>query len=190
MSLERLNRTAHHLAALATNRPVVVASALFLFYFLVSCCSIPGAVLSSVIAGSILGPWPGLVLASLSLTLGCSAALLIARYLVSDWVRRMIGNRFDLGQRGDDRWVSYVLSLRLNPAVPYFLVNWGMAVTPIKVSRFAIASQIGMLPVLFIYVNAGAQLSKVHNLNGFLSLDVVIALFLLSFLPLILRVAR
>ncbi len=189
-TVEGLSLAAHHLATMVANRPIVIASALFLFYFLASCCSIPGAVLSSAIAGSILGLWPGLMVASIALTLGCSAALLAARYLVADWVKRRIGNRFGLAERGDGRWIPYVLSLRLNPAVPYFLVNWGMAVTPIKASRFAIASQIGMLPVLFIYVNAGAQLSKVRELGNLLSFDVIVALLLLSCLPLILRMAR
>lgn len=190
-TLERLSGAGNQLAAAAADRPLVILSALFLFYFLASCCSIPGTVLSSALAGSILGLWPGLALASVALTLGSSAALLIARYLIGDWVRRRVGNRFaqsEIAREG--RWVLYVLSLRLNPAIPYFLVNWGMAVTPIKVTRFALASQIGMLPVLFIYVNAGAQLSKVRELSGLMSFDVVAALLLLSCLPLILRAAR
>lgn len=190
-TVEWLSGAADQLAAYAADRPLVIVSALFLFYFLASCCSIPGTVLSSAVAGSVLGLWPGLALASVALTLGCSAGLLGARHLIGDWVTRRVGDRFARSADArEGKWVLYVLSLRLNPAIPYFLVNWGMAVTPIKVSRFAIASQIGMLPVLFIYVNAGAQLSKVRGLDGLMSFDVVAALLLLSCLPLILRAVR
>lgn len=198
-TLERLNFAARYLATLAANRPVVIAAALFLFYFVASCCSIPGTVLSSVLAGSILGLWPGLAIASIALTLGSTVAFIAARYLaggwagrlVGDWARSNLANRVKLSPRpGELRWLLYVLSLRLNPAIPYFLVNWAMAVTPIRVTWFAIASQIGMLPALMIYVNAGAHLSKVHGLQGLLSADAMAALLLLSCLPLISRAAR
>ena len=54
--------------------------------------------------------------------------------------------------------VWYLLTLRLVPLFPFWLVNLLMGLTSIAALRFYLASQLGMLAGTAVYVNAGTQL--------------------------------
>ena len=79
----------------------------------------------------------------------------------------------------------YLFTLRLVPVFPFFMVNLAMALTPIATLRFALVSQVGMLPGTFVYVNAGTQLGRIESLAGILSPSLIGAFALLGLLPLV-----
>lgn len=81
----------------------------------------------------------------------------------------------------------YLFSLRLIPVVPYFLVNLLMGLTRISPWTFCWISQLGMLPLLVVYVNAGTQLARLDALQDVLSPRLLISLVLLAVFPLLAR---
>ena len=81
----------------------------------------------------------------------------------------------------------YLLALRLVPFVPFFLVNLGMGLTPMRVRTFLWASLLGMVPGTFLYVNAGTELGRLKSPLGILSPSVLLSLALLGVVPLVLR---
>src|SRR5438445_210069 len=84
------------------------------------------------------------------------AAVLLSRYLLRDWVQRRFAERLRPLNQGLERDGAYYLfTLRLVPAVPFFLINLGMGLTPMRVGAFVLVSWLGMLLGTFLYVNAG-----------------------------------
>jgi uncharacterized membrane protein YdjX (TVP38/TMEM64 family) len=141
----------------------------------------------SILCGALFGRWLGLGLVSASATTGAALAFLGCRYLFHDWVRRRFGHRLhalDRGVRSDGAF--YLFLLRVTP-VPFFLVNLGMALTPIRLGTFVFVSWLGMLLPNFLYVNAGCELAHIERPADVLSAPVVASLALLGLTPLAFR---
>jgi uncharacterized membrane protein YdjX (TVP38/TMEM64 family) len=186
--LVTLSRIKANLTDLQARTDANLGLAVVLFvtvYVVVTGLSLPVSVWLAVLAGALFGRWLGFGVASVSSTLGATLAMLTSRYLLRDWVQRRFGHRY-AGYRGhfERDGAYYLVSLRLLPAVPYWLVNLLMGLTPIRTVTFLLASWLGMMPITFLYVNAGTELSKVESPQDVLSANVVIALILLACLPL------
>ena len=81
----------------------------------------------------------------------------------------------------------YLFTLRLIPAIPFFLINLAMGLTPMKTRTFYWVSQVGMLAGTLAYVNAGTQLARINSLGDVLSPGLLGSLVLLGVLPLAAR---
>jgi pyruvate/2-oxoglutarate dehydrogenase complex dihydrolipoamide dehydrogenase (E3) component/uncharacterized membrane protein YdjX (TVP38/TMEM64 family) len=190
LTLDVLKARRAELAGLMETRPLAVAGLYFLVYVTFAALSIPGATVMTLAGGAIFGLLRGLILVSFASVLGAVLAFLGSRYLFRDTVRSKFGRQIEAIDRGMDRdGALYLLSLRLNPIFPYFLVNLAMGLTRIPVWKFALVSQVGMLPATFVYVNAGTQLAHIRTLGDILSPELIGSLLLLSLFPLIAKFA-
>ena len=81
----------------------------------------------------------------------------------------------------------YLMSLRLSPLIPYWMINIFMGLTRVKLWKFYLFTQIGTFVFVVLIVNAGAQLSSLESLSDLLSTKVWLSLLLLGFVPLVLR---
>jgi uncharacterized membrane protein YdjX (TVP38/TMEM64 family) len=160
----------------------------FVVYVAATALSLPVGTVLSLVAGALFGRWLGTGVVSLASTLGATLAFLSSRYALRDWVQRRFARRLAAINRGVERDGAYYLfTLRLVPAVPFFLINLGMGLTPLRVSTFAAVSWIGMLPATFLYVNAGTALATIDSPAGLLSWKVLGSLALLGIVPLAVR---
>jgi uncharacterized membrane protein YdjX (TVP38/TMEM64 family) len=181
---------AHHnqLAALVRDWPLLSALGFFLGFVLATALSIPIATALSLLAGSLFGLMEALLLVSFASTTGATLAMLLARYVLRDivekrWPRLIARTNRGLKQDG----LFYLLALRLAPAPPFFVVNLLMGMTRMPAGRFFVISQIGLLPIDIVFVNAGRALATLDSPADALSTDVMLALALASVLPLLLR---
>jgi uncharacterized membrane protein YdjX (TVP38/TMEM64 family) len=169
-------------------RNLAVAALLFFAVYVASTVlSLPVAGALSILGGALFGRWLGLGLTSISATTAATLGFLIGRYLLHDWVRHHIGHRLhviDSGVRRDGPY--YLFILRLAP-VPFFLVNLGMALTPMRLSTFVSYTWLGMLLPSFFYVNAGTELARIERPSDALSPEVIVSLALLGATPLLFR---
>jgi uncharacterized membrane protein YdjX (TVP38/TMEM64 family) len=148
--------------------------------------SLPIAVPLSLAAGVLFGPWYGTLFVSFASTTGACLAFIASRYLFRDLVLRRFGERLQALNRGvETDGAYYLLSLRLQPVVPFWLINLGMGLTPMRLFTFWIISQIGMLPGTFIYVNVGASAGEIAEAGNVWPL--LLSLALLALVPLALR---
>jgi uncharacterized membrane protein YdjX (TVP38/TMEM64 family) len=105
-----------------------------------------------------------------------------------DWVRRRLGPQLEVIDRGiEEAGAFYLLMLRLNPFIPYFLVNAGMGLTRIRIWIFWVVSQLGMLPLTFLYLSAAVELARLESPAQVLTPKPLIFLALVSLVPLLLR---
>lgn len=163
----------------------VSASLLFvLIYVLSTALSLPGASLLTLGGSAVFGIAWGLLLVSFASSIGATLAFLSARFLLRDWVERRFGDKLATFQSGMAKeGAFYLLSLRLIPVFPFFLVNLLMGLTPIRVSTYYWVSQLGMLPGTFVYVLAGSELGQLTSTGNILSPGLMVALTLLGLMP-------
>ncbi len=116
---------------------------------------LPGSVLT--LAGGVLfGPVLGAFYSLTGATAGATLAFLLARYVASGWVERRTGGRLKQLKQGVEaegwRFVAFV---RLVPLFPFNLLNYALGLTRIKLSHYAIASYVFMLPGAVAYTYLG-----------------------------------
>ncbi len=173
--------------------PIAVLSVAFGLYVAITALSIPGASLLTLASGWLFGFWPALVLVSFASSVGATISCALSRTLFRDAAAHQLGGRLrvieeSLAKDGD----FYMLTLRLLPTVPFFLVNLAMGLTRYPLWRFYGMSQLGMFPATCVFVYAGSQAVDLKTLvdrgpGSLLPPELVLALCLLAFLPWILR---
>lgn len=188
LSLPQLQARQAELAALV-ERHFGAAALLFVAVYVVSTAlSLPGASLLTLAGSAVFGVAWGLLLVSFASSIGATLAFLSARFLLRDWVERRFGDKLASLQAGMKKeGALYLLSLRLIPIFPFFLVNLLMGLTPISVSTYYWVSQLGMLPGTFVYVLAGSELANLTSTGNILSPGLMLALTLLGLMPMLLK---
>jgi uncharacterized membrane protein YdjX (TVP38/TMEM64 family) len=147
---------------------------------------VPGAIALVLAAGFFFGVIPGALFAVTGLTLGAATAFLVARYVLGDWVQeryRLPLAAFNEEMRRHGHY--YLLTLRVVPVLPFFLVNILAGLTKISLKRFVAMTSLGMLPVAFIYSFAGRKLASINSPRDILSPGMIAALVLLAILILL-----
>lgn len=171
--------TAWHHAA-----PWLSALLFFGVYVVITALSFPGAALMTLAAGALFGVWWGTVVVSFASSIGATLAFLLARYLLHDMVQQRFAERLQAVNQGvAKQGAFYLFTLRLVPAVPFFLINILMGLTPIPTRTFYWVSQLGMLAGTLVYVNAGTQLAQLQHLSDIVSLPIILSLTLLGLFP-------
>jgi pyruvate/2-oxoglutarate dehydrogenase complex dihydrolipoamide dehydrogenase (E3) component/uncharacterized membrane protein YdjX (TVP38/TMEM64 family) len=185
-SLELLKEQQSALAVWHAANPWLAAAAYFVLYILVTALSLPGATLMTLAGGAIFGLWWGLLIVSFASSIGATLAFLVARFLLRDWVTAKFGQRLQAIDAGIQREGNfYLFTLRLVPAIPFFLINLLFGLTAMKARSFYWVSQLGMLAGTLVYVNAGTQLANIESLSGIVSPGLLFSFVLLGIFPLI-----
>ena len=173
------------LAAWQARHPVAAPFGFFAVYVAVTGLSLPGAALMTLAAGALFGLAWGTALVSFASSIGATLAFLVSRYVLRDWVRARYRHwleRVDRGMEKEGAW--YLFTLRLIPAVPFFIINLAMGLTALRTWTFYWVSQLGMLAGTIVYVNAGTQLARIESPAGILSPGLIGAFLLLGIFPL------
>ena len=188
LTLDSLKARQSDLASLLENRPVAVIGGFFLLYVATTALSLPGAAILTLAAGAVFDLWLGSLIVSFASTIGASLAFLSSRFVLRDWVKSRFGSRVAAIDRGIERGGAvYLLTMRLIPAFPFFLINLAMGLTKMRLVTFYGVSQIGMLPGTLVFVNAGTQLAAIESTGDILSPALIGSFVLLGLFPLIVK---
>ena len=156
----------------------------FVSYVAMTALSIPGAALMTLLAGALFGVVFGVVLVSFASTIGATIMFLLSRYFFAETFH----NKFPdvvtkVNQHVEKDGTLYILTLRLIPTIPFFVVNGVSGLTNIPIAQYYLYSQIGMFPATVLYVNAGTQLSKIENMADILSPTLLLSFVALGLMP-------
>ena len=185
-TLESLKNSRDQLLGLYAQQPGLTLGIYFAAYVIATAASFPGAVILTLAAGALFGFWLGLLMVSFASSLGALLAFLVARYLLHDTVQSRFARTLAPINEGVKRdGVFYLMTLRLVPIFPFWLVNLVMGVTPMTATRYYVTSQIGMLPGTAVFVLAGTQLAGIESVGDVLSPGLVASLVLLGVFPII-----
>ena len=157
-----------------------------LIYTAQTALSLPGAAILTLAGGAVFGAVMGTIWVNIGATTGALLAFLLARTLLRDWVLKRFGQRMlSLDNGLNENGLSYLLSLRLVPLFPFFLVNLACGVTGLSIKTYLIGTMIGILPGSFVYANAGASLASIESIGQVASTRVLVSLALLGLFALI-----
>lgn len=188
LSLDFLKERRADFANFLDRRPVAAIAAFFVLYITVTALSLPGAAVLTLAAGAIFGLLLGTLIVSFASAIGASLAFLSSRFVLRDWVKGRFGKRVEAIDRGIEKdGAFYLLTLRLIPAFPFFLINLAMGLTAMRLGTYYVISQVGMLPGTIVYVNAGTQLAAIEGTSDILSPTLIGSFVLLGVFPLLAR---
>ena len=164
--------------------PFLIIGIFFLIYVVTTAASLPGALILTLAAGALFGVVAGTIIVSFASSIGATIAFLSSRYLFRDAVKSRFGDRLKAIDRGVEKdGPFYLLTLRLVPVFPFFLINLLMGLTAIKARTFYIVSQIGMLLGTLVYVNAGTQLANIDEVSDIGSPGLLLSFAALGLTP-------
>ncbi|MDP2561452.1 FAD-dependent oxidoreductase [Psychrobium sp. 1_MG-2023] len=170
------------------NQPILFSVIFFISYIVITGLSLPGAALLTLLAGSLFGIYWGVFFVSFASTIGATIAFLGSRFIFRDYLERKFMRQLAVINQGMKKQGSYyLLSLRLIPLFPFFIVNLTMGLTQLSIKRYFIISQLGMLPGTVLYVFAGTQLAQLESLSGLISPSILLTLTLIGLFPLIVK---
>lgn len=181
LSLETLKANRDALLAY-TQRHYETAALTFIgIYIVQTALSLPGGAILTLAGGFLFGVVMGTVFVNIGATIGATLAFLAARYVLRDWVERTFGDRLAPIQAGFAQHAfHYLLTLRLIPIFPFFLVNLVSGLTRISLITYVSATAIGIIPGSFVYAYAGRQLGTINSLSEIASPQVLLAFTLLG----------
>ena len=188
LTLEYLKSSKDKLDVYYQDNPLLALGTYFVIYLASTAFSLPGAAVLSLAGGALFGLTAGTLVVSFASTIGATLAMLIARVLLRDWVKNRFASQMTTINSGMlKEGAFYLFTLRMLPAVPFFVINLVMGLTPLRTVTFFWVSQLGMLPATLIYVNAGSELGKIQSIDDILSPQLIISFVLLGIFPLLVK---
>lgn len=156
LSLEVLARERAALVAFIAEHRTTAVLAYLGVYAVAVALSIPGGLVLTLAGGFLFGVAIGATLAVVGATVGATLLFLAARTSLGETLRRRAGpwlGRLADGFRADG--FSYLLTLRLIPVVPFWLVNLVPAILGMRLLPYVAATLLGIIPATVVFAGVG-----------------------------------
>lgn len=138
--------------------------------------------------GLLFGFTYGTIYTIIGATLNSGIMFLMAKILAKDAVTELLQKKLP------EKWSKFLLEmdekqgfrvifiLRLIPAMPYNVINYGAGLTSIKFSNYMIATILGILPGTLVFLNIGNKAIDIHDPAFIISIVFLILLTIFSLL--------
>jgi uncharacterized membrane protein YdjX (TVP38/TMEM64 family) len=141
----------------------------------------PSMLILTIAGGYLFGFWIGGISANISIAIGSVLALLSSRYILHDLVRHRLKKQArDFDRHFQHSGKHYLLSVRLVPIIPGFVINLAAGLTKVHIRTFFWTTLVGNLPADLIYSYAGSQIRNVESFWSIFSPPIFMALSLLG----------
>lgn len=153
----------------------------------------------ALFSGFVFGKWIGTIIVVLGMSIGATGVYLFANYFLKEIIREKFLNRFKvLEEKFKKSELNFLLIYRFVGGIPFAISNVLPCIFNVKVINFLIATLIGIVPQVFIWVSLGSGIEKIIDKNEeapkFISLisspDIyipIIAFIILVIITIILR---
>ncbi|OAJ35189.1 TVP38/TMEM64 family protein [Piscirickettsia salmonis] len=181
-----------------THNHLILAILMFCLLYIASVTlSIPGATLLTISAGLLFGSILGTVCVVISATIGASLLFLAVRTSFGELLHTKAGPRIKQLEAGFQKnSFNYLLTLRLIPIFPFWLLNIAPALLKMPLKPYILATFLGIVPGSFVYVSLGNGLEHLLSLGKTPNLSIIfqpkiliplIGLAILALLPIFYR---
>lgn len=200
LSFETLSANREALLAWRDQDYLLAAATFTAVYAAVVALSLPGAIWMTLTGGFLFGLWPGVAFNVLAATLGAIAIFAAAKTSLGATLKERAGpwlEKIEAGFRRDE--ISYLLMMRLVPAIPFFIANLAPAFLGVRLWTFGWTTLLGILPGAAVYTWVGAGLGDILDAGGEPDLSIIfephvlgplLGLAALSAAPIIIRRLR
>jgi uncharacterized membrane protein YdjX (TVP38/TMEM64 family) len=147
-----------NLVSWGQQHPVAGPIAYIVFVVLATVLFLPGSV-AMMIGGFLFGFLPGFLFAMIAIPCGAQAAFEFARWVARPWVGKKVAHNprmhaIEAALR-EQAFIIVILT-RLSLIVPFNLLNYAYGATAVKAFTHLLATTIGMLPAVALYVYLGS----------------------------------
>lgn len=176
LTLENLQKNRDALQVWVSDHHVRSLAFYILAYILVVAFSLPGGAVMTLAGGYLFGTVAAVLCVVLAATIGAVFAFLSARFLLGSRIQERYAEQLakfnaEIGRNG----ARYLLTLRLIPLFPFFLVNFFSGLTRVSLGQFAWTTAVGIIPGTAVFAFAGHQLESVRSAGDILSPGVLLA---------------
>ena len=164
LSLSNLIKQREFLSIIVSENFILAMLGYMLLYTLLVAISFPGASLVTMASGLLFGTILGGFVTVFGATLGAVIIFLVARSSFGDFLQTKAGpfmNKMVEGFQKDA--FQYLLTIRLTPVFPFWVVNIVPALLNMKLAPYAIATFFGIIPGTFVYASIGTGLDSVFK---------------------------
>ena len=191
VTLEGVRRQADYVTPFMQDWYYLILGIYFVLYVIISVLPIPGETGISFLGGYLFGAPVGLSCIIIAATIGA----LISFYAIRSWYRPRFahsksGLLVQVKRQLEHASAWYIISLRLIPVIPFFVMNYGAGLTSMSPIMFTWTTAVGILPLCSLYVWTGKELRNITSLSDILSWKVIAllsALALLSMAPTLIK---
>lgn len=160
LNLESLQANEALLRGYIDENLILALLAFIAVYAIATAVSLPGAIILTLAGGYLFGTWVGGSATVIGATVGAVAVFYAVRTSLGEALRAkaeasggMLKKVIDgVGQGA----FGYILTLRLIPLAPFWLVNVAAALAHAPLRAYALATFFGIMPATFIYSGIGA----------------------------------
>lgn len=164
LNLEALQANEAALRAGVADNLILALAAFVAIYAVSTALSVPGAVILTLAGGYLFGTWLGGAATVVGATLGAVAVFYAVRTSLGAVLRdraEASGGRLKAIIDGVEAGAfGYILTLRLIPLAPFWMVNVAAALAHAPLRAYALATLIGIMPATFIYSGIGAGVGE------------------------------
>lgn len=185
LTLENLKDNQESLASIRDDNYLLFVLGYILVYIISVAFSIPGATILTLAGGLLFG-----LVGTLFVIMGATIGAILTSILTRSLFRSSLEEKFSkqlkqFNERLQANEAGYLLTLRLLPIFPFFLINILAGLSRTKLSTFAWTTALGIIPGTFAYVNAGTQLSTIEKTSDILSPGLIGAFVFLAIISLV-----
>lgn len=149
--------------------------AFFAAYALLVTLSLPAASIMTIAGGFLFGLAVGGVASTIAETLGACIVYLVAKSAFGSLIKARAGGWLARVEAGfQENAFYYMLTLRLIPVFPAFIINLIAPFVGVSFRVYAIATFIGFIPSCFIFASFGAGLGAIFDADQPVSLAGVL----------------
>lgn len=177
LNLNDIESVKHFILSFGPLAPIVY----IIMFTLVPLTLFPDAILA-IASGTIFGLFWGTVYTMIGAACGATLSFYIARFLGRDFVMHLIKHKAEWFEAGvERRGFLIVLIMRLVPLIPFDVISYGAGLSKIKFTDFLMGTLLGIIPGVLVYVNLGDKALDVTSPAFYVSIGLLIGLFVLSY---------
>ncbi len=195
VSLEVLKENRQALLDYVAQNAALASIVFLLVYAVAIAFSIPGGALLTIVGGFMFGIVWGASLVVVGATIGATCVFLAAKTALGDTLREKAGPWMAKLEAGfQENATSYLITLRLVPVAPFWLVNLAPAFFGVRLPIFVITTFFGIIPGTVVYTSVGNGLGATFDAGGEPDLGIIfkpeillplIGIALLSLVPVV-----
>ncbi|MEK6744726.1 MAG: TVP38/TMEM64 family protein [Nitrospirota bacterium] len=181
LTFENLQKNKDALLAYVRDNAVTSIFIYILVYIAAIALNLPGGAVLTIAGGFLFGTLPAVLYVNIGATCGAVLAFLSARYLLGSRLQETYGAQLaKFNGEMERNGVRYLLTLRLIPVFPFFLVNFLSGLTRVPLSSFTWTTAAGIIPGTAVFAYAGHQLEAVHSVGDIFTGKVLSAFLILG----------
>jgi len=181
LTLENLQANASRLRDFSDGHFFASVIAFVLIYIIVTGFSLPGALILTLAGGFLYKTLLAAIFVNIGATAGATLAFIFARYIAGTWIQQKYADKLSgFNAELDKNGPGYLLTMRLIPVFPFFLINLFAGLTRIPLKTFIWTTSLGILPGSIVYAYAGQQLGNIRNIKDIVTTHILLAFLLLA----------